>query len=129
MCEPVKTCVRNNDVYTDHFECTDGLRQGCLLSPGLFSMFANELTKIIESSGLRGIQLFPDLLEIFILHFADDIALVADTTSGLQRQLSLLSPFCMEYKISVYIGRKKGLYLGRVGESKVQKDGLMMLII
>ena len=104
-------------------------KTGCLLGPVLFSMFVNEFTKIIESSGLRGIQLFRDLLEIFILFFADDIALIADTKSGLQRHLSLLSPFCREYKISVHIDKKKMLYLGIVGESDVQKNGLIMLII
>ena len=41
-------------------------------------MFVNEFTKIIETSGLRGIQLFPELLELFLLLFADDIALISD---------------------------------------------------
>ena len=63
MYESVKACVGINNECTDFFECSEGLRQGCLLSPILFSMFVNEFTKIIETSGLRGIQLFPDLME------------------------------------------------------------------
>ena len=70
-------------------------------------MYVNEFTKLIETSGLRGIQLIPDLMELFLLLFADDIALISDTKSGLQRQLSLLSPFCKEYKITVHIGKTK----------------------
>ena len=105
--ESVKACIRINGDYTDYFDCTEGLRQYGLLSPVLFSMFVNEFTKIIESSGLRGIQLFPNLLEIFLLLFADDIALIANTKSGLQSQLSLLSPFCKEHRISVYAGKTK----------------------
>ena len=107
MYESVKACVRINGECTDYFECTEGLRQGCLLSPVLFSMFVNEFTKIIETSGFRGIQLFPELIELFLLLFADDIALISDTKSGLQGQLSLLSPFCKEYKIRVHIGKTK----------------------
>ena len=42
MYESVKACVRINGECTDYFECTEGLRQGCLLSPVLFSMFVNE---------------------------------------------------------------------------------------
>ena len=38
----------------------------------------NELTKLIEYSDIRGIQLFPDIKEIFLLLFADDIALISD---------------------------------------------------
>ena len=49
----------------------------------------NELTKLIENSDIRGIQLFPDIKEIFLLLFADDIALISDTIKGLQSQLNL----------------------------------------
>ena len=107
MYESVKTCVRINGECTDYFECTEGLRQGCLLSPVLFSMFVNEFTKIIETCGLCDIQLFPELIELFLLLFADDIALLSDTKSGLQGQLSLLSPFCKEYIIRVHKGKTK----------------------
>lgn len=84
MYESVKACVKINVESTDYFECTKRLRQGCLLSPILFFMLVNEFTKIIETSGLRGIQLFPELLELFLLLFADDIAWISDTKSGLQ---------------------------------------------
>ena len=82
MYEGVKTCVRVDGDYTDYFNCDEGLKRGCLLSPILFSMLVNEFTKIIETSGLRGIQLHPDLIEIFILLFADDIALIPDTVGA-----------------------------------------------
>ena len=81
--------------------------QGCLLSPILFSMFVKEFTKIVETNGLHGIQLHLELIEIFILLFADDIALVADTIGGLQCQLCLLSTFCKEKKITVHVGKTK----------------------
>ena len=119
MYESVKACVRINNECTDFFECKWGLRQGCLLSPILFSMFVYEFTKIIEiieTSGLRGIQLFPDLMELFLLLFSDDIALISDTKSGLQKQLSLLSPFCKEYKITVHIGKTKVVVFRKSGQ-------------
>ena len=47
------------------------------------------------------------MIELFLLLFADDIALISDTKSGLQGQLSLLSPFCKEYKIRMHIGKTK----------------------
>ena len=56
MYKGVKTCVRVDGDYTDYFNCDEGLKQGYLFSQILFSMFVNEFTKIIETSGLRGIQ-------------------------------------------------------------------------
>ena len=40
--------------------------------------------------GKHGIQLIPDLIEIFILLFADAVIWVSDTVCGLQNQLSVL---------------------------------------
>ena len=90
----VKACVRVNDEHTDYFSCKVGLKQGCLLSPMIFSIFINDLTELIQNSSIRGIQLFPDLVEIFKLLFADDIALISDTISGLQKQLDILLKYC-----------------------------------
>ena len=70
-------------------------------------MFVNEFTKIVETSGLHGIQLRPKLIELVILLFADGIALVVDTIGGLQSQLCLLSAFCKNKKITVHVGKTK----------------------
>ena len=94
----VKSCVKIQGSFTEIFDCHVGLRQGCMISPILFSLFINELTELIEHSGLKGIQLLPDLVELFILLFADDIALLSDTVIGLQRQFYLLTDFCKEKK-------------------------------
>ena len=40
-------CNRVDADYTDYFDCEEGLKRGCLLSPVLFFMFVNEFTKII----------------------------------------------------------------------------------
>ena len=85
MYESVKTCVRVNGDYTKYFDCPVGLKQGCMLSPVIFSLFVNELTKLIENSDIRGIQLFPDIKELLLLLFADDIALISDTIKGVTK--------------------------------------------
>ena len=57
MYENVKACVRNNNEYSDSFELQLGVRQGCILSPFLFSFFINELAIQIENNCENGIQL------------------------------------------------------------------------
>ena len=49
----------------------------------LFSLFINELTKDIIENGKHGIQLSPDLIELLILLFADDVILFSDSVIGL----------------------------------------------
>ena len=78
----VKACVRTDEDFTDFINCTLGLKQGYLAPPILFSIFINEFANEVESSGLRGVQLFSDLIEILILIFADDLALILDTVIG-----------------------------------------------
>ena len=68
-----------------------GLKQGEITSPLLFSLFISELARDIIKNGRHGIQLLPDMLEVFILLFADDIVLLSDTIVGLQNQLDVLA--------------------------------------
>ena len=61
-----------------------------MCSPVLFPLFTHELTKYIVEGGTHGIHLSPELIELLILLFADDIVLCADSVIGLQTQLNVL---------------------------------------
>ena len=65
--------------------------------------FINDLAEHIQNSSSRGIQLLPDLVEVLLLLFVDDIALISDTKGGLQKQLDILLHFCKDYKMIVNI--------------------------
>ena len=82
--------VRAGADLTDAFLCPRGLKQGEACSPVLFSLFINELTKEINEQGRHGIQLSPEFVQILILLFADDVALMSDSIVGLQTQLNIL---------------------------------------
>ena len=111
------SCVKIGDRLTEFFDCPAGLRQGCTLSPMLFSLFINEIALSVEQPGMHGIQLLPGLVEIFLLLFADDIVLISDTPRGLQNQLDVLSSACKDLflhintdKTKVMVFRKKGAF-------------------
>ena len=70
--------IRNNNSSSDQFRSTVGVRQGCKLSPLLFSLYINVLAEKIKETNI-GVQLHPGILQICILLFADDIALFADS--------------------------------------------------
>ena len=65
-----------NDNITDLFSVEKGVKQGCILSPMLFSMFINDLAHYINSLG-TGIECGD--VRLAILLFADDIALMAES--------------------------------------------------
>lgn len=88
--DSVLACVRDKSIYTDFFECPKGVKQGCLLSPLLFSFFVNELAVEISRKGRHGVQIIPGAIEIFLMLFADDIILLSDSIIGLQTQLNSL---------------------------------------
>ena len=86
----VKAKVRVGSQFTDLINCTRGVKQGDICSPILFTLYINELAEEIIKNGRHGIQLQPDVLELFIMLLADDMALLADTVVGLQVQLNNL---------------------------------------
>ena len=72
------------------FYCSSGLRQGCILSPMFFSYIIQVVKNEIHKTGDHGIglQLFPDVTEILMLLFADDLVLIADSPYQLQLKLN-----------------------------------------
>ena len=84
MYNVVNSKVRAGNDLTEPFMCPRGLKQGEICSPVLFSLFINELANEIMQRGRHGIQLIPDLIEIFIFLYADDVILVSDSVCGLE---------------------------------------------
>ena len=83
--------VRVNDKLSEEFDVSSGLRQGCVLSPLLFSLYINGLVRRLleEKCGVPcGSDMVPGLL------FADDTSLVAPDREGLKRSLDVLVKWC-----------------------------------
>ena len=117
MYENVKAKIRAGAVLSDYINCTRGVKQGDVCSPLLFSLFINELAFEIIRNGLHGVTL--QLIELFILLFADDIILLATTVVGLQRQLNNLYNGANRLQLKVNMDKtniivfRKGGYLSR----------------
>ena len=81
MYSVVKAKLRAGSDLTESFGCPSGLTQGevCSQLQVLFSLFINELAREIVQRGRHGMQLIPDLIETFILLFADEHILMSDT--------------------------------------------------
>ena len=76
----------------------------------IISLFIDGFVELIEQSGLRGSQLYPDFVKIFLLLLADDVALISDSVIGLQRQFFLFNDFCRERKLNVNTPKTKVVF-------------------
>lgn len=81
-----------SDVWTgkelsEHFETKYGVKQGCLQSPVLFSLYLNDLHECLEGG------LFIDEMNIRILMYADDIVLLADDVGTMQQMINHLAKY------------------------------------
>ena len=75
MYDNVVTSVRTSDVDTDDFPIKIGLHQGSALSPYLFALVMDEVTRDIQGD-------IP-----WCMLFADDVVRVDDSRTGVNRKL------------------------------------------
>ena len=75
MYREVKSCVMVNGEQTEWFETCLGVRQGCVLSPILYSIFINGFAKAMTESGVGGVSIGEESLQLLL--FADGIVRIA----------------------------------------------------
>ena len=74
--ESVQCTIKVNDLFSPWFFVTHGIKQGCKISPTLFSIYINDLAQEINRLNC-GVNL--DGTIISVLLYADDIVLIAPT--------------------------------------------------
>lgn len=107
LCKSIKSCVQTNGILTDYFNCPLGVRQGCMLSPLLFSIFISTLDDYINSYGGEGVKLSPFEEVIKLIMYADDVVLIALSPQELNRHILALSRFCEEWGMKVNTDKTK----------------------
>ena len=104
------SAIRINNKLTDWFDCTTGVRQGCNLSPTLYSVFANDLVKEINDLDI-GIQVGER--KISLLAYADDICLVANSEDNLQQMLNCVHSWCKRWRVLINANKSKCMHFRR----------------
>ena len=89
--------------------------------PFLFSLFLNNIdTFFLENKNITGLQTISDEIEnildiylkLFILLYADDTALLAETANNLQAQLDSFYEYCNLWKLKVSADKTKVMAFG-----------------
>ena len=83
--------IKINNELTGPLKIDRGVKQGCTLSPTLFNIYINDLIDCLkqESNGLR----FGEC-NITALLYADDLVILGDSPSTLQKLLDALDDWC-----------------------------------
>ena len=97
--------VTLNSETSDEFLYRKGVRQGCNLSPLLFSVFINDLEKYLLENNSGSIEITSILL--CLLLFADDLVLLSDLSTGLQKSIQILGDYCSKWDLRINLEKTK----------------------
>jgi len=86
-----------NNEFFEFFKCGNGVRQMEIISPFLFSLILKDLETFLGKNNTTGLKTLSDDVEqelgyyikLFVIMYADDTILLADSTSILQNLLNL----------------------------------------
>ena len=101
-----KLQVKLDNHISHRFDVTNGVWQGGVLSPLLFSVFVDEL---LEKLKKKGIGCYIDHLFTVALGYADDIILLAPSVNAMNEMISICEKYAEEHKI--LFNGKKSKYL------------------
>ena len=115
----VRSYVKVNNKLSDSFDCDLGLRQGCVLSPMLFSLFINDLDDDIRSLNTEVCKLYDTYINTLLL--ADDLILLANSKEELQMKIDKLSEFCAKWELVAGLPKTNVMIFGG-GYNAAKKD-------
>jgi len=112
MYSEVYYCVKTQKGLSNKFISSVGVKQGCVLSPTLFNIFLSDLPDIFDQT-CEPVNIFDK--DINCLMFADDIVLLSESPTGLQKSQDYLDTYCKKWNLTININKQKLLFLTLVG--------------
>ena len=100
-----------NSKFSSAFPCMKRVRQGCNLTPLLFSLFISDLESYRLTNMAGNITLASRKVQLLL--FADDLILLADSSKGLQDSLYWLTEFCKTRKLNINTTKAKVVIFNR----------------
>ena len=132
MYSKAKSCVKTSAGLSRYFSCNIGVRQGENLSPVLFSLFLNDLKEYLADK-INGLSLPEDLageenlediehyMHLFLLMYADDTVILAETPSDMQACLNALEVYCKNNGLHINTTKTKVIAFSR-GKIRILPD-------
>lgn len=99
--EGTMNAVWCNNKLSPWFQSSSGLRQGCILSPLLFSLFINDMHTFLGG----GVEI--EDIKVNILLYADDIVIISESPHQLQRMINRLFDYCKTWQLEVNLSKSQ----------------------
>lgn len=108
-CQLIRT--KWNGRYSRYFNIENGIRQGGILSPVLFTLYMDVLLKRLESKGI-GCKIGHKYYGA--LGYADDLTLLCPSLQGLQDMLDICTEYGIEYDVKYNPDKSECICFSRV---------------
>ncbi|KMQ86480.1 hypothetical protein RF55_14524 [Lasius niger] len=117
--EETEVVIRTKDGLSQSFITKKGVRQGCVLSPALFSLYIADIDKELEKRNIGGIALGKS--RIWTLAYADDMVIVAKNKEALESMMEIFKRFIKERKLELNVEKTKIVVFNSKGRSSKRK--------
>ena len=89
--------VKWNDELSSDFNVCNGVKQGGVLSPHLFTVYVDPLIHRLRNSGI-GCKVGPLISNVFV--YADDVIILSPTLSSLYKLIQICESYGAEYELT-----------------------------
>ena len=113
MYQEVNYALKLEEGETEFFSSKVGVKQGCILSPTLFSLYINDFYDCVDCNLCDAPTL--ENVKVPCLLYADDIVLVSETEKGLQKSLDTLQDYCNSWDLQVNVEKTKIIVFNKSG--------------
>jgi hypothetical protein len=94
--------------YSKHIKINQGVCQGCSLSPTLFNIYLDDVTREWKTRSNLGIRL-KETAALNTLLFADDQIIIQESEDELQKSIFYLNNICKSYNLKISINETKAM--------------------
>ena len=108
-----QACVRANGKMSGWFPITQGVRQGCVMSPWLFNVFMDGIIREVKENLQGGVQLTTTNVQMLL--FADDVVMVTEK-DDMQRNLDEMKKVMEKWGMKMRWGKTKVMMVSRTEE-------------
>ena len=132
MYQNAKSRIKQETKVSGIFACNVGVRQGENLSPLLFSIFLNDFQFTLSQkyNGLPSLNEYINLIPIgqieffinmYVLLYADDTLVLAETPEELQLAMSEIAVYCDKWELDINVTKTKVIIFSK-GKIKKQHN-------
>ena len=107
------------EAMSEVFEVTCDLRQGCVLSPFLFSLYKDSVVKKLRVAGVR-VEGRGQLITALL--YADDVVLFAKSEEEMRVSLRVLSEWCRERSVELNVEKCGVMYVRKRGVRRTELE-------